>query len=169
MVLFPAPLGPNSPRTSPEETAVTFNPKWSFLVVWNSNRATLCTLKDANRLKYLCEHRKRCSLWPLSSSCSERNLLFGPCAASSGYSQPPLVSKWARHSEEKQNEHVFSLFSWYYEYIFLKILTHLFTGLAGEGLLHSGLLHLNILILVQPFFWVPLHFRLWLGWDPVKV
>lgn len=39
-------------------------------------------------------------------------------------------------------------------------LTHLLTGLAGEGLLHPGLLHLYILILIQPFLWVPLHFGL---------
>lgn len=157
---------------------------------------------------HLCEHRKRCSLWPLSSSCSEKNLLFCPCAASSGYSQPPVVSKRRRNSEEIQNVLVFGgrkltmninksskfrcsnshlcnrccfqsktsphlIIHWdklQQLLIFLQqILTHLFTGLAGEGLLHSGLLHLNILILVEPFFWVPLYFGLWVGWDPVKV
>lgn len=72
---------------------------------------------------HLCEHRKRCSLWPLSSSCSEKNLLFCPCAASSGYSQPPVVSKRRRNSEEIQNVLVFSEYvydSWWakahYEY-----------------------------------------------------
>ena len=37
---------------------------------------------------------------------------------------------------------------------------YLLTGLTGEGLLYSGLLHLNILVLVQPFFWDSLQFGL---------
>lgn len=59
----------------------SFLQDWNRLVQWCKNETCLF------------EHRKRCSLWPLSLSCSGKNLRFRHCAPSSGCSPPLPVSE----------------------------------------------------------------------------
>lgn len=47
--------------------------------------------------------------------------------------------------------------------------THLLTRATAECLLHTSLLHLNILILIHTFLWVFLNFNFRVGRDPVKI
>lgn len=52
--------------------------------------------------------------------------------------------------------------------LLMKTATHLLAGAAAERLLDAGLLHLNVLVLIQTFLWVFLNFDLGLGRDPAR-